>query len=204
MLMGKAVSECRGGRQERGSHRSPGFKRRTQMTRRPKALVLVGSGVVLFLAYGILAGGPPDQKKKEEERERKVEEKEVPKAALDALKKLAGGAALTEFSEEIEHGSTFYEGSWKGPHGKVDGLVTADGDLVEIEEAVPGDAVPKAVKAESEKLAGKDAELRFEKKTVVLYEVKFKKGDRRHEVTLTPDGRQHEHEEEEGEHEADD
>jgi len=173
------------------------------MVARSKAWLFVGCVAVLCCAYGVLVGGPPDQKKKEES-ERKVEEKEVPKAALEALKKLAGGAALTEFSEEIEHGSTFYEGSWKGPHGKVDALVTADGDLVEIEEAVPGDAVPKAVKAASEKLAGKDAEMRFEKKTVVLYEVKFKKGERRHEVVLTPDGRTQEHEDEEGEHEEDD
>ncbi len=72
------------------------------------------------------------------------------------------------------------------------------------EEAVSGDGVPKAVMAAAEKVAGKDAELRFEKKTLVLYEVKFKKGERKHELVLTPDGRQQEHEEEEGEHEEDD
>jgi hypothetical protein len=159
---------------------------------------------IMWLAVSILAVGglfaiaQPKQQKEKEEQERKVEEKDVPKAALDALKKLAGGAAITEFSEEVEHGSKFYEGSWKGSRGKVDALVTADGDLVEIEETVSGDSVPKAVMAAAEKTAGKGAELRFEKKTLILYEVKFKKGDRKHELVLTPDGRQQEHEEQAG------
>ena len=179
------------------------------MATRSRFLMLLGTGAVLALACVIMAGGPPDKKGepkggKSGETERKVEEKDVPKAALEALKKLAGEAKITEFAEEVEHGSTFYEGSWNGPQGKVDGLVTAGGDLVEIEEAVSGDAVPKTVKAAAEKMAGKDAELRFEKKTVVLYEVKFKKGERKHEVVLTPDGRQQEHEEEEGDQEEDD
>jgi hypothetical protein len=178
----------------------------TAKTRWP--LWLSGIAVVL-LAGGVLAWGPPEKKDQPakpngEEQERKIEEKDVPKAALEALKKLAGGAKLEAFSEEKEHGSTFYEGSWKGPHGKVDGLVTADGAVVEIEEAVTGDNVPKAVMEAAQKAAGKDAELRFEKKTAYYYEVKFKKGDKKTELVLTPDGREQEKEEEQGEEEGDD
>jgi hypothetical protein len=180
------------------------------MVKRSRRLLLLGTCAVLFLVCGILIGGPPGQK--EQEKERKVEEKDVPKAALEALKKAAGGATITKFEENIEHGSTFYEGAYKGPHGTVEALVTTDGDLVEIEEAIPADAVPKAVLAVAQKAAGKDAELRFEKETVILYEAKFKKGDRFHELVLTPDGREKEHEEKEikkeskkeGEHEEDD
>ena len=179
------------------------------MTTKSRTVLLLGIGALLALTGGIMAKGPPDKKgeakeRKGGEKERQVEEKDVPKAALEALKKLAGGAALTKFAEEVEHGSTFYEGSWKGTQGPVDALVTAAGDLVEIEEAVTIASVPKAVQAAAEKAAGKDAELRFEKKTLVLYEVKFKKGERKHELVLTPDGRQQEQEEEEGEHEEDD
>jgi uncharacterized membrane protein YkoI len=127
---------------------------------------------------------------KSEEQERKVTEAEVPAPALAALKKLAGGAKLTEFAEEIEHGSTFYEGSWK--------------TAVEIEEQVNPDQVPTAILAAVKKLSGPDAALFCEKKTMVLYEVKFKKGDRRHEILYTPDGRTLEKDVEKGDRDDDD
>ncbi|RIK67530.1 MAG: hypothetical protein DCC66_11440 [Planctomycetota bacterium] len=142
----------------------------------------------------VYAKGPP----KHEEQERQVKEAEVPKAALDALKKVAGGKTLTDFSEEVEHGITYYEGSWKGPNGNVDALVTASGDLVEIEEAIPEASAPKAVLDKARSAAGKDEKLFVEKKTVILYEVKYRKDNRRHEVVYSPDGREHEHEEELG------
>jgi hypothetical protein len=130
------------------------------------------------------------QPTKQEESERSVKASEVPKAAMQTLKKLAAGAEITEFAEEVEHGSTFYEGSWINKAGaKTDVLVTAAGDLVEIEESVEVDQVPKATLAAARKAAGPDNPLRFEKKTVVLYEVKFRKDERGHELLLTPDGR---------------
>ncbi|HUT90783.1 MAG TPA: hypothetical protein VMY37_14865 [Thermoguttaceae bacterium] len=135
------------------------------------------------------------KREKETETERRVTEAEVPKAALTALKKLAEGAEIVEFAEETEHGSTFYEGSWKVASGaKMDVLVTPTGDLVEIELGVAADDVPAAVLAAARKAAGKKAPLAFEKKTMLLYEVKFRKGDRGHELLLTPDGRRAEQE----------
>lgn len=139
------------------------------------------------------------------EVERKVTEAEVPAAALATLKKLAQGAKITEFAEEIEYGHTFYEGSWKSGSGaKMDVLVTQMGDLVEIEERVDADKVPAAVLKAVRKAAGKDAQLAFEKKTMILYEVKFRKGECRHELLLTPDGRSVEEEVEKGKKEGDD
>ncbi len=157
--------------------------------------VSIGAGIAF-----VHAQEPP----KNEEHERKIKEAEVPKLALDALKKVAGGNALIEFSEEVEHGITYYEGSWKGTNGKVDALVTASGDLVEIEELIPEASAPKAVLDKARSAAGKDAKLFIEKKTVVLYEVKYRKNDRRHEVVYSPDGREREHEEEPGTAEDDD
>ncbi len=140
-----------------------------------------------------------EQTAEAEEQERKVGEGEVPPAALAALKKLASGAKFTEFSEEIEHGSKFYEGSWKAPTGdNVDALVTAGGDLVEIEQQVPAEQVPAAVLAAVRKQSGPDAALFCEKKTMILYELKFRKDGRRHEVLYAPDGRALEREAEEG------
>lgn len=138
-------------------------------------------------------------KKLKGETERKVTKAEVPEAALATLKKLAGRAKITEFAEEIEHGHTFYEGSWKSRSGaNIDVLVTKSGDLVEIEEQVDTDKVPSAVLKAARKVAGKGAKLTFEQKTMILYEVKFSKDNCRHELLLTPDGRRVEEEVEKG------
>jgi excinuclease UvrABC nuclease subunit len=140
-----------------------------------------------------------DNKEGKAEFERKVNASNIPAAALAALKKIANGAKIIEFAEEIEFGHTFYEGSWKHRSGaNMDVLVTQTGDLVEIEQEMDIDQVPKATLKMARKAAGKDAELAFEKKTMILYEVKFKKGDSRHELLLTPDGRTVEEEAQKG------
>lgn len=139
-----------------------------------------------LLSFGLIAWA---QDKKMEESERKVKEAEVPKAALEALKKQAGGAAFTEFAEEIEHGRKYYEGSYKGGCGNVDVLVTDAGDLVEIEEEIAPDKVPGGVRAAAEKEAGKDTKLAWEKKTVYFYEVHFKKDGKGRELVFMADGR---------------
>jgi hypothetical protein len=161
------------------------------MTKRTMLLSLMGLavlGAVTLVAWA--QKGPEASAQKSEEQEREVKEAEVPAAALAALKKLAGEAKLTEFSEEIEHGSKFYEGSWKSATGSnVDALVTAAGDLVELEEEVPANQVPTAILAAVRKLSGEDAKLFCEKKTMILYEVKFHKDDKRHEILYAPDGR---------------
>jgi len=133
------------------------------------------------------------------ESERKVTENQVPAPALKTLKQLARKAEITEFSEEIEHGSTFYEGSWKTKAGtNVDVLVTKAGALVEIEEQIPPKKLPAAALRAAQKLAGKDAEVACEQKTMILYEIKFTKDGASHEVLLTPDGRVAEQEIEKG------
>ena len=149
-------------------------------------------GVAVALLGGLIAFAQP--KPAALDQERKGKEAEVPEAALDALKKIADKATIKEFAEEIEHGHKFYEGTWSGPNGNVDCLVTETGDLVEIEEIISADKVPAVARAAAEKEAGKDAKLTWEKKTVVMYEVHFKKGDKGQEMILTPDGRRY-HEE---------
>ncbi|MBL8877824.1 MAG: hypothetical protein JNG88_01790 [Phycisphaerales bacterium] len=142
----------------------------------------------------LMSNSGDDDDPKPEEQERPVKEGEVPAAALAALKKLAGDAKISEFSEEIEHGAKFYEGSWKTGGGNVDALVSVTGDLVELEEEIKSDRLPAAVLAAVSKLAGADCALFCEKKTMILYEVKFRKGEERHEILYTPDAREQEHE----------
>ena len=151
------------------------------------AIVLLLMAIMLSVA-GCAAA---DQPKKPAEVEREVTAGEVPKPALKTLKRRSRDAEITEFAEEIEHGHTFYEGSWKNKRtGKnIDMLVTKAGAVVEIEEEVGIKAVPKAVSKAARQAAGKNVKLAFEKKTMVLYEVKFTKNGKRYELLLTPDGR---------------
>ncbi len=71
----------------------------------------------------------------------------------------------------------------------MDAVVTPTGDLVEIEEQVAPDQVPATVLGAVRKLSGEGAALFCEKKTSILYEVKFRKDDQRHEILYAPDGR---------------
>jgi len=135
--------------------------------------------------------------------EKRVDEAEVPKAALNTLKEIPGAAPITDFAEEVEDGRKFYEGTWAGPHGHVDGLVTEAGALVEIEEAVPADVVPAATRAEAEREAGKGAAMSFEKKTLVMYEVHFKKDGLGREIIFLPDGRRYVEQDAEAEEDED-
>lgn len=185
-----------------------------------RQLLIAGMGlVVLTGGVFVWAQDKADKSAKPAaaEQEREVKESEVPAAALAALKKLAGDAPLTEFAEEVEHGITYYEGSWKGPDGNVDALVTAAGDVVEIEASIPAELAPATIRALAEKEAGKDAKVSYEKKTLVLYEIHFKKEGKGREMIFAPDGRRyhedgayqarerkHEKDEDEDEHEAGD
>ncbi len=158
-------------------------------------VVAVLLGAMLSAAVYARKGKERARRSSPAEVERKVTKAQVPAAALATLKRLAAGAKITEFAEEIEHGHTFYEGSWKARSGaKMDVLVTKTGDLVEIERRVGAKQVPAAVRKAARKAAGKGAELAFEKKTMILYEVKFQKGNSRHELLLAPDGRRVEEE----------
>lgn len=145
--------------------------------------------IILFGAI-LCAAVYAAQAAKATETERKVTEAEVPAAALETLKKMAAGAKIFDFAEEFEEGLISYEGSWKAPSGvQVDVLVTKTGDLVAIEKGLSADEVPAVVLKAARKAAGSGAELALERKTTILYEIKFEKAGAEQELLLTPDGR---------------
>lgn len=147
------------------------------------------AAVILFAAIVCVAAYAP-QVAEADKSEREVSEAEVPATVMATLKKLAGGAKITQFAEEVDNGQTFYEGSWQTRSGAdMDVLVTQTGDLMEIEEQVSADKVPAAILKVATKVTGSGAPLAMEKRTIILYEVKFQKGGRQHELMLTPDGR---------------
>ncbi|HEV3025042.1 MAG TPA: hypothetical protein VGX76_21365 [Pirellulales bacterium] len=149
----------------------------------------IAAGIGLMLVGALAARS--QEKQKAEEGERQVKQSEVPAAALAALKKLAGSAAITEFAEEIEHGHKFYEGSWKGPDGNIDALVTESGTVVEIEETMPEGKIPAEVRKAAEQEAGPHSDLTFERVTKYLYEIHYKKGGKSQEAVYTPDARRY-------------
>ena len=145
--------------------------------------------VMVFFGAMLCAVVYAVQAAKETDTERIVTEAEVPAAALASLKKIAAGAKIFEFAEEVEDGHTFYEGSWKAPSGvQVDVVVTKTGDLVAIEEGVSANEVPAAVLKAAREAAGSGAEITLERKTTILYEAKFEKAGAEQELLLTPYG----------------
>lgn len=174
-----------------------------------RRISFIAAATSLILVSGVLVLAQDKAGMKESER--RLTEADVPPAALAALKKLAGGAPFTEIEEEMEHGSTHYEAEWNGPDGEVEATVTAEGDLVEFEEVVPDGKVSAAARAAAQKAAGEGAVLKWEKTTVVYYEVSFKKDGKSHELYITLDGRRlhddddgHDHEDhDDGDHDHD-
>jgi hypothetical protein len=154
--------------------------------------ILAAVGVSFVLLGGLIAfAQDKGEKKGKENKEREIKEAEVPPAVLATIKKLAGANKIDKYEEEIEHGHKVYEAAYTTPEGKRELVVLENGELAAMEEAVPADKVPAAVKAAAEKEAGKDGKVTFEKKTVIMYEAKIMIGDKKHEINFMPDGTKH-------------
>jgi len=151
---------------------------------RSKQFAIAVAAVVAATSMAIVQA----QNQPKQDQERRVKEAEVPAAALSALKKLAGANALAEIEEETENGQKTYEAEWRSGTGHMEAAVTESGDLIELEESVASDAIPKAAIAAAQKAAGDKTPLRWVKKTFVVYEVQFKKDNRHHEVLYNAGG----------------
>lgn len=127
---------------------------------------------------------------------------QVPEPARGALFKLAGDANIVKAEREREHGVLVYEAEWVENGTKHEAAVTADGTLVEIEELIPPEKAPAAVRAVIEKHFGADAKVVVERKMIVVYEVEAKIDGKEKEVLVFPTGRVHE--EPDDDHEDDD
>jgi hypothetical protein len=113
---------------------------------------------------------------------------DVPAPAAAALQRQAGGAELRGFEKETANGVELYEAGWKDGGVHHEAKVTADGDLVELEESVGADTVPVTVRDAAAKRYGQAAKLHFVKKTWVVYEVEATVGGVHRETIFTPTG----------------
>jgi len=117
---------------------------------------------------------------------------QVPEPARGALLKLAGRAKIVKAEREREHGVLVYEAEWIVNGVEHEAAVTAEGALLEIEEIIPVEQAPAAVRAAIAKHFGDKAKVVVEKKMIVVYEVEAKIDGKEKELLVFPTGRVHE------------
>ena len=81
----------------------------------------------------------------EKEKERKVTEKEVPKAVLQVFNQTYPRATVKEYAEEIEDGQKFYEISFEFEGRRIDAIYKPDGKLNAIEEIIATEQLPDVI-----------------------------------------------------------
>jgi uncharacterized membrane protein YkoI len=128
---------------------------------------------------------------------------QVPAKAMATLKKLAGTAEITEIEREKEHGLVIYEAEWSVNGKEKEAAVTADGDLVEMEEEIDASALPPKVKEVVAKEFPAAADIEYEKVMVVLYEIEGKVKGKEKEILVMATGKIVKEEEEDDDDEDD-
>lgn len=115
-----------------------------------------------------------DEDERDEEHGSEVVKKltiaDVPSAARAAITKRAGDAKLVGVESMTEAGHTVYEAAWMKGEAKIEVIVSAAGNVIAEETSLTLDQLPKELHDTAKKFAGK-AELKLERKTVVLYEL---------------------------------
>ena len=114
---------------------------------------------------------------------------QIPDKAREALLTLAGGAPISAVECAQEHGLVLYEAEWSARGRAVEAKVTADGDLVELEEQVGADAVPRRVRAVAARVFPQGARIKYEKAMVVVYEIEARVDGREKEIRVLTTGR---------------
>jgi len=132
-------------------------------------------------------------------QERKIERTQLPAAVERAVAAQSQGATIRGFSQETEHGQTFYEVEMTvSGHGK-DVLMDPTGAVVEVEEEVAWNALPAPVQAGVKGKAGGGKIGKVESITkqgkLVAYEAQVTTDGKRSEVQVGPGGEPLAHEE---------
>ena len=143
------------------------------------------SGAVLVL--GLLFSVTQAQ-----EKEKKITRKQLPPAVEKTVAAETEGASIKGFAREVEKGQTFYEASLAVNGHNKDILMDPSGNIVEVEEQVTMDSLPAAVQAALKKAAGRGAiqlvESITKNGTLVAYEGHVKRGLKRSEIQVGPQG----------------
>ena len=126
-------------------------------------------------------------------QERKIARRNLPAAVARTAATESQGAKIRGYSQEQEHGQTFYEVEMtvNGHHRDV--LIDSSGTVVEVEEQVQLVDVPAAVRDSLRAAAGKGKVTGVESITkggrIVAYEATVTTKGKRSEVSVDPDGK---------------
>lgn len=125
-------------------------------------------------------------------QERKITRAQLPAAVEKTVAKEAEGATIKGFATEIEHGQKFYEAALLVNGHTKDILIDRNGNIVEVEEQVTMDSLPAVVQEALKRAAGTGTITNIESLTkrdhLVAYEAQAKRGRKRFEVQVGPNG----------------
>jgi hypothetical protein len=134
-----------------------------------------------------------------QDQEKKIKRSELPAAVDETVRAQSEGATIRGFSEERENGKTFYEAELMVNGHSKDVLIDAGGEVIEVEEQVPLENLPAAVRDGLEKKVGKGKLVKVESLTkkgkLVAYEAQVLTNGKRSEIQVGPDGEPLAHEE---------
>ncbi len=134
-----------------------------------------------------------------QEQEKKIQRADLPAPVEKTVTAQSQGATIKGFSEEKENGNTYYEAEMMVSGHSKDVLIDKDGGMVEVEEQVPFDSLPAAVREGLQSEAGQGKIVKVESLTkhdrLVAYEAKVQADGVRKEIQVGPDGKPLDHEE---------
>lgn len=134
-----------------------------------------------------------------QEQEKKIQRADLTAPVEKTVTAQSQGATIKGFSEEKENGNTYYEAEMMVSGHSKDVLIDKDGGMVEVEEQVPFDSLPAAVREGLQSEAGQGKIVKVESLTkhdrLVAYEAKVQADGVRKEIQVGPDGKPLDHEE---------
>ena len=132
-------------------------------------------------------------------QEKKIKRTQLPPNVERAVAALAETATIRGFSQEIEHGVTYYEAELTVADHHKDVLMDTNGNVVEVEEEVALASLPPSVqdglqaRARGGKVENVESIIKHGK--LAAYEAHLIKNGKRSEVQVGPEGEPLNHEE---------
>jgi hypothetical protein len=142
--------------------------------------------LVWFCAIVVLVAGLA------EAAEKKVKRSDLPAEVRKTVDVESQGTEIQGFSQEIEHGKTYYEAEMISSGFHRDVLIDSEGQVVEIEQEISIDALPSAVRSAIQAKAGKGTVKKVESLTkrgkLVAYEAQVVTNGKKSEIQVGPGG----------------
>jgi uncharacterized membrane protein YkoI len=143
-------------------------------------------GISLFAALLLAASMANAQE------EKKIRRNQLPAAVEKTVAAESQGATIKGFSREVEKGKTYYEAEMSINGRGKDILMDTKGNIVEVEEQVDIATLPQAVQDALKQAAGNGTIEMVESLTkngkLVAYEGHVKRGNKRSEIQVGPNG----------------